>query len=126
MMTASTTTAPPAMKSFENERSPPTTKAPLDAEYVESDVVIGKRTWLGANVVVLPGVCSTVHATLLGRHVEDEGETVVEAASPASTPPSAAVVDAGAFDYAADACGYTFGSAIEWTRSWWTLRGGWA
>jgi len=31
-------------------------KAPLDQEYVESDVVIGKRTWLGANVVVLPGV----------------------------------------------------------------------
>ena len=34
------------------------------------------------------------------------------------------VVDAGAFDYAADAWGYTLGSAIEWTQSWWTLRGG--
>jgi acetyltransferase-like isoleucine patch superfamily enzyme len=31
-------------------------KAPLDQPYVESDVVIGKRCWLGANVVILPGV----------------------------------------------------------------------
>ncbi|MGM3276069.1 carbohydrate porin [Ralstonia sp. 24A2] len=35
-----------------------------------------------------------------------------------------AVVDAGAFDYAADAWGYTRGLAVEWTQSWWTLRGG--
>lgn len=34
------------------------------------------------------------------------------------------IVEAGAFDYAADAWGYTYGSAVEWTRSWWTLRGG--
>jgi high affinity Mn2+ porin len=35
-----------------------------------------------------------------------------------------AVIDAAAFDYAADAWGYTVGAAVEWTRSWWTLRGG--
>lgn len=34
------------------------------------------------------------------------------------------VVESGAFDYAADAWGYTDGAAVEWTRSWWTLRGG--
>jgi high affinity Mn2+ porin len=34
------------------------------------------------------------------------------------------VVDAAAFDYAADAWGYTVGAAVEWTRSRWTLRGG--
>ena len=34
------------------------------------------------------------------------------------------VLDAAAFDYAADAWGYTVGVAVEWTRSWWTLRGG--
>lgn len=34
------------------------------------------------------------------------------------------VVDAGAFDYAADAWGYTHGAAVEWTQSWWTVRGG--
>jgi acetyltransferase-like isoleucine patch superfamily enzyme len=27
-----------------------------DQEWVESDVVIGRRSWLGANVVILPGV----------------------------------------------------------------------
>lgn len=34
------------------------------------------------------------------------------------------IIDAGAFDYAADAWGYTVGAAAEWTQSWWTLRGG--
>ena len=35
-----------------------------------------------------------------------------------------AIVDAGAFDYAADAWGYTYGTSIEWTQSWWTVRFG--
>ena len=35
-----------------------------------------------------------------------------------------AVVDAGAFDYAADAWGYTYGLSAEWTQDWWTLRVG--
>ena len=34
------------------------------------------------------------------------------------------IVDAGAFDYAADAWGFTYGAAVEWTQSRWTLRGG--
>jgi len=34
------------------------------------------------------------------------------------------IIDAGAFDYAADAWGYTYGGAVEWTQSWWTLRQG--
>ena len=34
------------------------------------------------------------------------------------------VIDSGAFDYAADAWGYSFGAAAEWTQSWWTLRAG--
>ena len=34
------------------------------------------------------------------------------------------IVDSGAFDYAADAWGFTKGASIEWTQSWWTLRGG--
>jgi high affinity Mn2+ porin len=34
------------------------------------------------------------------------------------------VIDAAAFDYAADAWGYSVGTAIEWTQAWWTLRGG--
>jgi high affinity Mn2+ porin len=34
------------------------------------------------------------------------------------------VLDAAAFDYAADAWGYTVGGAVEWTQSWWTVRAG--
>jgi len=35
-----------------------------------------------------------------------------------------AVVDAGAFDYAADSWGFTYGAAAEWTRDRYTLRAG--
>jgi high affinity Mn2+ porin len=32
------------------------------------------------------------------------------------------IIDAGAVDYAADAWGYSYGAAAEWTQDWWTLR----
>jgi high affinity Mn2+ porin len=35
-----------------------------------------------------------------------------------------AAIDAGSFDYAADAWGYTAGAAVEWYQGVWTLRGG--
>ncbi len=35
-----------------------------------------------------------------------------------------AIIDSGAFDYAADAWGYSYGFAAEWTQAWWTLRSG--
>lgn len=35
-----------------------------------------------------------------------------------------AVVDAGAFDYAANAWGFTFGGTAEWVQGRWTLRAG--
>jgi high affinity Mn2+ porin len=35
-----------------------------------------------------------------------------------------AIIDTGAFDYPADSWAFTYGAAVEWTRSWWTLRGG--
>ena len=34
------------------------------------------------------------------------------------------IIESGAFDYAADAWAYTYGGAVEWTQSWWTLRAG--
>jgi high affinity Mn2+ porin len=34
------------------------------------------------------------------------------------------LIDAGAFDYAADSWGYASGAAAEWTNDWWTLRAG--
>jgi high affinity Mn2+ porin len=35
-----------------------------------------------------------------------------------------AVIDGGAFDYAADAWGFSYGTALEWYEDWWALRGG--
>jgi high affinity Mn2+ porin len=35
-----------------------------------------------------------------------------------------ALIDAGTFDYAADAWSYTYGAALEWYQGNWTLRGG--
>jgi high affinity Mn2+ porin len=35
-----------------------------------------------------------------------------------------AAIDAGTFDYAADAWGYTAGGAVEWYRNAWTVRAG--
>ena len=35
-----------------------------------------------------------------------------------------ALIDGGAFDYAADAWGYSFGASAEWYQGDWTLRGG--
>jgi high affinity Mn2+ porin len=34
------------------------------------------------------------------------------------------IIDSGAYDYAADSWGYSYGLAAEWTQSWWTLRAG--
>lgn len=34
------------------------------------------------------------------------------------------VIDAGAFDYAADSWGFTYGATAEWTQNRWTVRGG--
>jgi len=35
-----------------------------------------------------------------------------------------AVIDSGAFDYAADSWAYTYGLAVEWNEDWWTWRNG--
>jgi high affinity Mn2+ porin len=35
-----------------------------------------------------------------------------------------ALVNAGTFDYAADAWGFTYGAAAEWYQDWWALRAG--
>ncbi len=35
-----------------------------------------------------------------------------------------ALIDAGTFDYAADAWGYSYGTSVEWYKGDWTVRGG--
>jgi high affinity Mn2+ porin len=34
------------------------------------------------------------------------------------------IIDMGAFDYAANPWGYTYGGALEWYQDWWTARAG--
>ena len=34
------------------------------------------------------------------------------------------LIDAGTFDQAGDAWGFSYGAAIEWYKDWWTIRGG--
>lgn len=34
------------------------------------------------------------------------------------------IIEMGAFDYAAESWGFTYGAAAEWTQDWWTLRAG--
>lgn len=54
----------------------------------------------------------------------DVFDTNIYAHDPRSDFLNWAIVDAGAFDYAADAWGYTYGASSEWTRGRWTVRAG--
>jgi high affinity Mn2+ porin len=73
------------------------------------------------------GVQSSNNVTVtLGKFsVVDIFDTNAYAHDPRADFMNWAVIDAGAFDYAADSWGYTLGGAVEWTQSSWTLRGGW-
>jgi high affinity Mn2+ porin len=56
--------------------------------------------------------------------VSDIFDTIQYAHDPRGDFLNWAAVDAGTFDYAADAWGYTVGAAVEWYQGSWTLRGG--
>jgi high affinity Mn2+ porin len=56
--------------------------------------------------------------------VSDVFDTLIYAHDPRNDFLNWALVDAATFDYAADAWGYTYGSAIEWYQGNWTIRGG--
>ncbi len=73
-----------------------------------------ERTQSADNIVLTLGKFSVV----------DVFDTNSYAHDPRSDFLNWSVVDAGAFDYAADAWGFSKGAAVEWTQSWWTLRGG--
>ncbi len=72
------------------------------------------RTQTADNVILTVGKFSVV----------DVFDTNAYAHDPRSDFMNWSVVDAGAFDYAADAWGYTKGMSLEWTQDWWTARGG--
>ncbi len=56
--------------------------------------------------------------------VSDIFDTVKYAHDPRADFMNWTLVDAGTFDYAADAWGYTYGASAEWYQGPWTLRGG--
>jgi high affinity Mn2+ porin len=61
----------------------------------------------------------------VGRYsVSDLFDTVKYAHDPRSDFLNWTLVDAGTFDYAADAWGYTYGATAEWYRGPWAVRGG--
>lgn len=56
--------------------------------------------------------------------VTDVFDTNVYAHDPKNDFLNWSLIDAGAFDYAADAWGYSYGVTAEWTQDRWTLRAG--
>jgi high affinity Mn2+ porin len=56
--------------------------------------------------------------------ISDVFDTISYSHDPRSDFMNWSLVDAGSFDYAADAWGYTYGAAVEWYQGNWTLRAG--
>jgi high affinity Mn2+ porin len=74
----------------------------------------------------LAGSHTTDHVTLTAGKISvvDIFDTNDYAHDPGKDFMNWAVIDAGAFDYAADSWGFSYGGVLEWTKDWWTLRGG--
>jgi high affinity Mn2+ porin len=78
----------------------------------------------GANQLAGSAPADNVTVTVGKFSVVDIFDTNAYAHDPRGDFLNWSVIDAGAFDYAADAWGFTYGLAVEWTQAWWTLRGG--
>lgn len=77
-----------------------------------------------ANQLGRPRSADNIILTIGKFSVTDVFDTNTYAHDPRSDFLNWSIVDSGAFDYAADAWGFTKGVSVEWTRSGWTLRGG--
>src|SRR5262249_44873559 len=82
---------------------------------VESGLMQLGGAQTGDRVVVTAGKFSVVDVFDAGRYAHD----------PRADFMNWTAIDAGAFDYAADAWGFTIGAAAEWYQHEWTFRGGW-
>ncbi|HKW53993.1 MAG TPA: carbohydrate porin [Stellaceae bacterium] len=104
------------------------------APYVRLPRAFFRYTWGlgGARQAIEPGAnqlagtrdANNVTLTLGKFSVVDIFDTNAYAHDPRADFLNWSVIESGAFDYAADAWGYTYGGAVEWTQSWWTLRTG--
>lgn len=78
----------------------------------------------GANQLAETQTADNIILTLGKFSVTDVFDTNLYAHDPKMDFMNWAIIDAGAFDYAADAWGFSYGVAVEWTQDWWTLRTG--
>ncbi len=77
-----------------------------------------------ANQLGGPRPTNNVTITLGKFSVVDIFDTNTYAHDPRADFMNWSIIDAGSMDYAADAWGFTYGGALEWTQGGWTLRGG--
>jgi len=99
----------------------------LQQFFLRQDIGLGgevRNVAPGANQLGTTQSADNVVITLGKFAMTSVFDTNAYAHDPASDFLNWAVIDSGAFDYAADAWGYTYGSCVEWTQSWWTLRAG--
>jgi high affinity Mn2+ porin len=84
----------------------------------------GEAEPLAPNANQLGGsrVADNVIVTLGKFGVTDIFDTNAYAHDPRADFLNWSVIDSGAFDYAADAWGYTYGGVAEWNQDWWSLR----
>jgi high affinity Mn2+ porin len=85
-----------------------------DSQAIDSDANVAADTRSADNLVFTLGKFS----------VGDVFDTNSYAHDPRGDFLNWAVIDGGAFDYAADSWGYATGAAAEWTQGRWTLRAG--
>ena len=88
---------------------------------LSGDVV---KTEAAANQLGGTNAANNVALTVGKFSVTDIFDTNTYAHDPRGDFLNWSIIDAGAFDYAADAWGFTYGAAVEWTQDAWTLRGG--
>ncbi len=78
----------------------------------------------GPNQLAGPQRADNVTLTVGKFSVVDVFDTNRYAHDPRADFMNWAVVESAAFDYAADAWGYSYGAAAEWTQAWWSIRAG--
>ena len=78
----------------------------------------------GANQLAGPVDANRLTFTVGKYSVVDIFDDSKYAHDPTSTFLNWTIIDMGAFDYAADSWGFTYGATGEWKQDWWTARAG--
>jgi len=86
----------------------------LGGESTKLDEGFNQMTRTADNLIITAGKFSVV----------DVFDTNTYAHDPRGDFLNWSILESGAFDYAADAWGYTYGGALELTKDWWTARAG--